>query len=106
MTYTERSWRTCAFTLVPAWVTVTRCDSTASARGRMMSVQMLWMMMTESSRALMLYTASSRTQCGRSRRFSAVVFSRLSGAFSVAMQVFSFQERGQKVYSLVGGVTD
>ena len=35
-------------------VTVTRCDSTASARGRMISVQMLWMMMTESSSALML----------------------------------------------------
>ncbi len=35
-------------------VTTTRWDSTASARGRMMRVQMLWMMMTESSSALML----------------------------------------------------
>ena len=31
-----------------------RCDSTASARGRMIRVQMLWMMMTERSSALML----------------------------------------------------
>ena len=31
-----------------------RWDSTASARGRMIRVQMLWMMMTASSSALML----------------------------------------------------
>jgi hypothetical protein len=54
------------------------------------------MMMTESSSALMLYTASSSTQCGRSARFSAVVFSKPRGAFSVAMQVFSLREEGKK----------
>ena len=53
MTYTERSWRTCALTLLEL-VTVTRWDNTASARGRMIRVQMLCMTMTESSSALML----------------------------------------------------
>ncbi len=53
MTYTERSWRTWCLTLL-LLTTVTRWDSTASARGRMISVQMLWMTMTESSSALML----------------------------------------------------
>jgi hypothetical protein len=32
----------------------TRCDNTASARGRMIRVQMLWQMMTERSSAAML----------------------------------------------------
>ena len=53
MTYTERSWSTCCLTLLEL-VTVMRWDNTASARGRMMSVQMLCMTMTASSSALML----------------------------------------------------
>ena len=53
MTYTERSWRTCVLDVL-LLMTVTRWDSTASARGRMISVQMLCMTMTESSSALML----------------------------------------------------